>query len=249
MTDQPVIYDIYCDASVGPELRGCCSGALIERREAPYGNPQRVFITLTQPNGTNNSGEAAAVALGLKSALDLYNYSKSIGYIAHYNVFSDSLITIRGVREWLPKWVKSQDPNGNLLNSSRDIVANQDFFKYIFNTIISNPGMYIKFYHQDGHVTDNFNRMRKNFKKFNGISPEDIGLNPTTLCLCNDFVDVETRRLINQYLNSTEEDRPWYWKKDILDIGLQTLTNPTIIDSSPSAINIYESIVGYKVSQ
>ena len=52
-------FDIYCDASVSPSLRGACAGALTVER-----NSQNVNIQATiQPWGTNNSGEICGLLL------------------------------------------------------------------------------------------------------------------------------------------------------------------------------------------
>jgi ribonuclease HI len=208
-----VIYDLFCDASVGPELRGTCSGVLINRRplrlngkELEFSGIQRTFMYCIQMNGTNNSGEVAAVAMAVRGAIDIYSQIDKDSFNATFNVFSDSLITINGVREWLPNWIKKADRAGNLMTASGKQASNQEFFKFIYNTILESD-ININFFHQDGHITTNVDRMIPDFVKFNyGLKPSDLGLTPMQLCACNDFVDRETRMLINQYLSSGVED-------------------------------------------
>lgn len=194
-------YDIFCDASVGPNLRGTCSGALITRREERPGSPNSTFVYMIQPEGTNNSGEIGAIALAVNQACTLRRYGiHQLGIEPKFHIFSDSLISIQGVRDWLPNWIKNADENGNLRNSSKKVVANQEFFKYIYNTIATIDNIDITFFHQDAHVTKNFDTIRVNFKKFNHIDLELVGLTPETICIANDFVDRETRGIINNYL-------------------------------------------------
>ena len=203
-----VVYDIFCDASVGPNRKGCCAGVLIERRpmifvtdtgdSQVFGGPDRTFLYSIQPEGTNNSGEIAAIAMGVMAAYDINRQlSEYKRYIPWFNIFSDSLISIKGVREWFPNWLKNMDKDGNLISSSGSIVANQEFFKYIYNTITLNE-ININFFHQDAHVISNVTKIVPSFmRNNNGIAPRDIGISCMQLCASNDFVDNETRRIIN----------------------------------------------------
>lgn len=248
MESNVVIYDIFCDASVGPTLKGCCSGALIERRNPVRNYPERIFHYTIQPNGTNNSGEAAAVAMGVGHAVLLNSFMKERGYDPKFNIFSDSLISINGSREWLPNWVKNSDNLGNLRNYSGGIVANQEYFKYIFNSILVTD-IDIHFFHQDGHVLHNFEGINKSFRKQNGVYPIDIGKTPASLCLSNDYVDKETRKLINMYLNCPKEDLPKDWHDDRLSFIVNSFKCDTICDRSKEAIELYRNKVAYHGSQ
>ena len=246
-----IIYDIFCDASVGPDGRGCCSGMLIERRpfeqkifgETVFGGPSKTFLYTIQPTGTNNSGEAAAVAMGVMAATDiarnLRESRSGIEYIPWFNVFSDSLITIKGVRDWMPGWIKHIDAKGDLRNSTGAYTANQDFFKYIFNCISTND-VNINFFHQDGHVTHDVGRIIPNFIKYNkGIHPNDIGLTCMQLCAANDFVDNETRSLINYFLSVPDSDIYFADK-----LSVNHLKNRYL---DPSNLSIYMERVKYKL--
>ena len=236
-----VVYDIFCDASVGPERKGCCSGILIERRpllietlddQPMFSGIDRTFLYSIQPDGTNNSGEIAAVAMGVMAAYDI-NRQLTIyrdDYTPWFNIFSDSLISIRGVRDWFPNWIKNMDKHGNLINSSGNIVANQEFFKYIYNTITMND-ININFFHQDGHVISNVTRIIPGFiQNNNGVSPLDIGISCMQLCASNDFVDNETRRIINQYISL--ENTAYSWPDNI---SVEHLKNKELCTLDPTA--------------
>ena len=212
--------NIFCDASVGPELKGACAGSLVETSIDFYEdtNINKEFYALIQPNGTNNSGEIAAIALGVVKAIELYRrYSHQIMRI---NIFSDSLISIRGIREWMPNWIRnSRDKNGIFMSNS-GVVKNQSYFKFIFNSILLNPDIKIHFYHQDGHIVSNFDSILPRFKKFNGIYLNTLNLTASHICINNDYVDKETRKIINQFLTIGDTSgypiETYFWDLPIL---------------------------------
>lgn len=236
-------FDIFCDASVGPELKGACAGALVEKTHIETGNiVEKKFHAIIQPNGTNNSGEAAAVTLGVIKALEIFHNPKYFGEIKNLNIFSDSLITINGVREWIPRWIRNASEDGTFIASNGDPVKNQFYFKYIFNTIILNRGIKLRFYHQDGHVTTDFDSIIPRFRKFNNIYLSDIGLSSSHICINNDLVDTETRRIINDYLmNGNDNGYPierYFWGADVSDSSFYK-----ILDNSENAINAYMAAI------
>lgn len=188
------IFDIYCDASVGNNLRGACAGALVVER-----NGQTMkFQAVIQPTGTNNSGEICAVLLGVMNAISI---KQSTSEPCRFNIFSDSAISIKGVREWIFGWIANANKRGNniLINSEGNPVINQFYFKTIFNQIILND-ISIYFYHQLGHVTTNYAGAAKEFHKTNGIPLVRLGLTSEEISNCNNFVDNKTREILRQFL-------------------------------------------------
>ena len=238
-----VTYDLFTDASVGPELRGCCSGVLITRRDNRY----RTFTELIQPKGTNNSGEVAAVCLAVSHIRNLVDWYVNInpGPMPDltFNVFSDSLITVNGVRSWIVGWIKNMDKLGNLMNNSETIVANQNFFKFIYNTILD-YNLRIRFIHQPAHVLTNVDKIIKPFaNNNNGFTPEHFGITPIQLCSCNDFVDRETRGIINLYLSTNPEDRPEYQRDEILKMKMGAIIERKIRYTSKEDMDRYLGLV------
>ena len=242
------IFNIFCDASVGPELRGACSGVLVE--QAHLNNEggkitqiidKKDFYALIQPNGTNNSGEVAAVSLGIIQAINIWSRLIPNGENdAVFNLFSDSLITINGLREWLPGWVarSREDKEGIWYNSSNKVVKNQEYFKFIYNLLLMNPDFRIHLYHQDGHITSNFDQILPRFRQFNGIYLSDLCMNAAHICINNDTVDRESRRIINSYLNNG--DTCGYPVEVTFDNGESIFPKRyAAIDNSNEAINSY----------
>lgn len=191
-------YDIYCDASVSSTLRGACAGALVTERHSPTSTMQAVI----QPTGTNNSGEICAILLGVMIAIDINEKSKEP---CRFNIFSDSIIGIRGVREWIFHWISNANKNGNnvFVNSSGEAVSNQLYFKMIFNHIIIR-NLEVYFYHQSGHVNSRYGAAAKHFADTNGINLMHLGLSAERISSYNNLVDMRTRDILRCYLNGQQ---------------------------------------------
>lgn len=242
-----IVFNIFCDASVGPKSIGSCAGALVEyfyvnengKKYMPRERSKN-FYALIQPDGTNNRGEIAAICLGTIKGLELYTqYVKYRNESIRINVFSDSLISIRGIREWMPTWIKKMTPDGILMSSSGKPVKNQWYFKYIYNLILLNPGFKIHYYHQDGHVTSDFNSVIPRFEEFNpGVTLSGISMSPSYICLNNDIVDNETRRIINEYLIN-KDTNGYPVEMSVSDIQPLFNDDYRLIDHSDEAIMRY----------
>lgn len=191
-------YDIYCDASVGSNLRGACAGALVTER---YGQTSYMQACI-QPDGTNNSGEICAILLGVTNAINIMENSKED---CRFNIFSDSIIGIRGVREWIFHWIANANRNGNnvFVNSSGEPVSNQVYFKLIFNNIILR-NLDAHFYHQRGHVTSHYENCASTFAQTNGINLMRLGLTAERISLYNNHVDNITREILRTYLRDNK---------------------------------------------
>ena len=140
--------NIFCDASIvtlKQETVGCTGVCVVMGT-----NAQKVYdYQRIIRNSTNNNSEIRAIADALHFAM-VYNPDRS----KKVNIFSDSLICIRGLNEWIYKWIKEYNRTGRLQSSSGE-VKNQDIIISILNTIIRNR-IQLKFFHQKGHV-NNYN--------------------------------------------------------------------------------------------
>lgn len=196
----PIVYDIFCDASVGPTLRTACPGALCIVRGEKTGS----FDANIQHDGTNNSGELGAVYMAVSKAAAIQSTSEEP---ILFNIFSDSMLAIKGVREWLYKWFENM--NGTVIRKeSGEPVMNQGYIKLIFNTIIINR-LNIRFYHQKGHVNKrNIHKVRGMFLSQNGISLDELGLTDVFISECNNIVDQRTRMWVTDYLSKPHPDEP-----------------------------------------
>lgn len=185
------IYDIYVDASINLEQKlGCAGMALVDRKRDTMVDSRY----LVKPNATNNMCEIIAIWMGIYRAIELL-YFESLPF--HVNIFSDSQISLFGMREWLPSWIRKR--NGNVLINSSGAVSNQIWYEDAYHAIISS-GIKIKFFHQKGHVDENRQlslfAAEKAFRTSNNMTPHMAGTSPAILAKYNNFVDTTSRDII-----------------------------------------------------
>ena len=197
----PETLNIFTDASIKTiknidETLGCpgaiCVGTNLNG--STYIIDEAYFI---ERHATNNSSEIKAVSLGISKALQYRNNFKYI------NLFSDSMICIHGLREWLYNWLRCIY-NGTMYSSSGKPVANQQTFASILNTIVMN-NLYINLYHQKGHVSvinnDSLINAANVFKKTNFIQ-DDISLDLISLLSgYNNMVDIRTGEQLENFVS------------------------------------------------
>lgn len=194
--------NIFCDASItkpkNPKEKVTgCAGMISVLMDNSGNVISENIVKQIIPNTTNNNSEVTAVLLGVYEAL---KYNGKVGAI---NLFSDSKITIMGLREWIFNWIRSIN-NGIMYSTSGTPVANQDIICQIINCIIYN-NLNIMLFHQKGHVSgNNIPNAREVFITSNGI---DISIQETgIISLYNDYVDRFTRNALSGF--EYTEDRP-----------------------------------------
>lgn len=147
-------------------------------------------------NTTNNNSEVK----GLRAALDL-----AIKYKDKYkdiNIFSDSLISINGLREYIFNWRYNQN-DGLLYSSMNKPVVNQEIFIEARDMldILEKSKCIIRLYHQSGHVSNNYNDIVKAgdcFIKYNNINAK-VDLNLIRyISIWNNYVDTTSRSLLKR---------------------------------------------------
>ena len=190
------IYDIFCDASVGADLRGACAGCIVVRR----GDDEYRSFTIVQPNGTNNSGELEAIALAITIAIQIKSMHTSLNIPFTINIFSDSQISIKGLRDWIFGWSYNNNVH---YKKDGSVVMNQNFIKLIYNLIMTYD-LRVNFYHQKGHVGHAFHKAEKTFHQSNGIYCGTLGLTAEYISIYNDLVDNLTRDTLLQWSQSGE---------------------------------------------
>lgn len=196
-----MIINLFCDASIDLSKKLACAGCYIVGQE----NNQTFDIgnhNIIQLNATNNSAEILAIWIGVTNALKLRNaYPGAI-----FRLFSDSKISLYGLRDWIKYWVTNINDDGVLISSSGQPVVNQQRFIDIFNLIVEN-NLRIEFYHQRGHVKERhmpYNIARAQFIKANKVPPEGLGLTIEFISKCNDIVDHVSRDAVRAYLDNNQ---------------------------------------------
>lgn len=193
-------YDIFVDASINLDLKQSCSGSIVVDRSIGAIIKETYLV---KDNATNNMGEAIAIFMGVRDAINLL-YTSNMPFTV--NIFSDSRISLFGCREWMKTWVRGQDKEGNLVGSV-GVISNQEWFSAIYNDIITS-GIKIKFFHVKGHVNTNspkdLYKAQKLFKLSNKFSPVSIGMTNELLANYNNYVDEHSREILNRILDGED---------------------------------------------
>lgn len=194
-----MIINLFCDASIDTNRKVACGGCYILCQDG-IGIHEIGKKLIIQMDATNNSSEILAIWIGVTEALRLRNMYPG----AIFRLFSDSKISLYGLRDWLKNWVVNITDDGVLISSSGQPVVNQQRFIYIFNLIVEN-NLRIEFYHQRGHVNEgrvSIDRARAQFIKANKVPPEGLGLNTQIISNCNNIIDNLTRDAVKAYINN-----------------------------------------------
>mgnify|MGYP002521285989 CR=1 FL=1 len=95
---------------------------------------------------TNNESEIRAIQMAVEY---IYECIPMLPFIKRINIFSDSRISVYGLREWYKNWFNNFK-NGELYGSSGK-VKNQKYFIFIIKAI-EQLGIPINIYHLRGHM-------------------------------------------------------------------------------------------------
>lgn len=150
---------------------------------------------------------------GIRSSLELaIKYADNFRFV---NVFSDSQVSIFGLRDYIYKW-KYRD--NKLFTSSGKPAANQSIFIECIR-LLDNPAIdgKINLFHQNGHINNSYDKLTRAGKVFmesnNIIGNIDLNL-IRYISTYNDIVDRESRSiLINSDKNSQYGDAISYVPK------------------------------------
>lgn len=189
--------NIFCDASkssikdaFGGTIAMGCPGA-IAVITTPTGGYEIIDKSLSiEYCATNNNSEMKALLLGVKLAV---KYKDKFNFI---NIFSDSKISIFGLREWIFKnWTYADN---TIYSSSGEPVKNQDIIFYIIETLLKND-LRVSFYYQKGHAVGKGNLAKAKFCEGNFIKyAEDTLIQ--TITHFNDVIDNLTRDYLKENL-------------------------------------------------
>ena len=140
---------------------------------------------------TNNNAEIKAIRLGVEIAIRFKNR------FSHINIFSDSQISIFGIRDYIFNW---KNINGIICGYQNKPIANQSVFLEILDMIVRSD-LHINFWHQKGHVdmkqSSLYNALHV-FQSSNGIRGNvSLGF-IKYISFWNDMVDNESRKKLLQ---------------------------------------------------
>lgn len=144
------------------------------------------------PYSTNNESEIRAIQMAVEY---LYECIPMFPFIKRINIFSDSKISVYGLREWYAKWFK--DSKDGILYSTSGKVKNQKYFIFTIKAI-EQLGFPINIYHLRGHMNTRPRYAEEFVRSFyieNHINIDSNLMNPELqmyLINGNDIIDKET---------------------------------------------------------
>lgn len=179
----PDVLNIFCDASIMKlqnETIGCPGSIAI----GPSTDIVDGSIQLLRQS-SNNNAEITAILLALYQALVFRDIYPVI------NIFSDSKISVYGLREWMFNWAKSVR-DGVLYSSSGEPVANQQIFLHIVRLVVT-TNLNVNLYHQKGHVSNsNLTPAKQLFFVSNGLYITDE--EAVYISKYNNMIDILTKK-------------------------------------------------------
>jgi ribonuclease HI len=177
---EPYTLNVFTDASLRKisNVETWVSSGVI----AVYGNTIVSDDYRVYKNQTSNYAELKAIKLGINIAQDICRQVPSIKVV---NLFSDSQISIYGIRDRIFNW---RIINNTMVGYGNKIIANQDIFLEIMNLIVM-CNLHINFWHQKGHSDESsIQKSRYSFITSNRI----VGANESN-------VDFEFIKYINRF--------------------------------------------------
>ena len=197
-----------------------------------------------------NAAEILAILLGVGEALRIRDnvYPNAI-----FRLFSDSGISLFGLRDWMVNWIKNMGSDNILRTSQKEPVINQQTFIKIYNMIV-NHNLKIELYHQKGHITMTDKALREArayFIKQNKVTPDMLGLSIENIVAFNNMVDNDTRVIEKTYIesgiydpNNTTLIREYHVdpftfipRKDMLARYVQNINKTSVLDKSRHNFN------------
>lgn len=164
----PNTLNIFTDASITKRPYGYdgCYSALAVVEESLLDNIIRV-----SSDSTNNNSEIKGILAGVNLAIKYQHIFPVI------NIFSDSQLSIFGIRDRLVKW-DWDIINQKLYTKSDTPVQSQDIYLELAYLILQ-YNLNVNFFHQKGHVTNKNNDLVKAkyvFEVSNGFTRVDINI-------------------------------------------------------------------------
>ena len=199
------ILEIFCDASIkkfsNQRTFGCAGAIAVVNGSTQAGTLLRVL-----PDSTNNKSEITAIYLAVQLAHDIIN---KYGEVNNVIVYSDSKISVFGLKHWMNKWVEMMF-NGVLYTPQGERVKNQEIFIQIYDYLARN-NMKITLLHCKGHVSITKQSSLINaadvFYESNGFYPDrDLLIKAANY---NNIIDNQTRQYldtVNPYMDNIIKD-------------------------------------------
>lgn len=202
----PDTLNIFCDASIqnlrNRKFRGCY-GAIAVFMDQPIDEVYKVCN-----NTTNNNSEIKAIRASVCLAL------KHRGKFNNINIFSDSQISISGIRDRIFRWNVIND---SLCGYNDNPIANESVFIEVLG-IITSSELRVNFYHQKGHVNidkkDDILHAGEVFKRTNNLDKVSNSF-IKYISYWNNEVDNKSRQILYElHLKNQNNDPIMFYPTD-----------------------------------
>lgn len=194
MVYNPVMLNIFSDASIikrNKKYIGCYGSLAVT---GDHILEKKYFI---DSDTTVNKSEIKGIRTSLELAI---KYARNFRFV---NIFSDSQVSILGLRDYIYNWKYT---NGKLYSSSGKPVANQEIF-YQCMQMLMHPNIdeKVNLFHQSGHIDNSYNKLVRAANTFatanNIVGNVDLNL-IRYISTYNNIVDKESRTIL---LNSDKK--------------------------------------------
>lgn len=184
---KPEILNIFCDASMRQrgKLKDGCYGAIVVNENNILEEAYRIAS-----DTTNNNAEIKGIRLAVSLAVKYRNKFPII------NIFSDSQISVLGVRDRYDTW--KCGPDGILRGSVGDPIKSQEVFIEI-RKIMEDYDLKINFWHQKGHVSGTYSSLQEACHVFTASNCIRRGIDLNLIRFIsnyNNMVDVNSRSVL-----------------------------------------------------
>ncbi len=151
-------------------------------------------------NTTTQQGELYAILLGVMKSYFYRNYK-------YIRLFSDSQVSIFGIRDRIFKWIRLTNEGQNILGDNGTI-KNQDYIMDIVYYILSN-NIPLELYHVKGHVKQSYDSIlhaKKVFQSSNYITENIDDALIYMISNANNTVDKYSTEMLNKNINNISYD-------------------------------------------
>lgn len=196
----PWTVNIFCDCSTNSKfeaITNTCYGAVAFNQNTILETEYRILT-----DKTSNYGELKAINLGIRMA----NFIRKNYSFNHFNIFSDSHVSVFGMRDFCKKWVMSD--NGLYKQSTHQLIASQNVYIDSLNIVVDND-LPISIWHQKGHVNindPNSLQLAKEMFIQSNISSADIDDDFIRyISIGNGYVDDNSRKFLKSTFDKTKQ--------------------------------------------
>lgn len=172
-----------------------------------FGNTIIQSISTYNPNTSISFGELYAIYLTLHKLYKLVKKSEE-DVIVNVLLHSDSAYAVQTLNDWMFKWKKRVDKDGNWIKSDGSRASYQSLIESI-DKYRHKDNFNVEIRHISGHIDFNIkkdiNKAKERYTRFNKMRVEDSFLNFAVVC--NDICDVYAKEVLSEGMWESDHDK------------------------------------------